>query len=124
MKQLAMGMESLMSELGVAGESGDDSARERQSAWEKLLVQDLENMTLDPSGKADVSGSKETKDNAGTSSAGEPAFQQSIQEMMDRLKQSESEIKVRVTPSTCYNSLLYLFPVYFHLVRGVRRCYR
>ena len=47
-KQLAMGMESLMSELGVSGESGGEDARERQAAWEKLLVQDLENMSMDP----------------------------------------------------------------------------
>ena len=80
-------------------ETEDQKASRRQlrAVWEAMLVQELggehyPDVGSEPLGEAGVAGP--AKD-AGSSAAG-TTFQQSIQQTMEKLKKSESNLQVRV----------------------------
>lgn len=99
-QELAKGMESLMRELGgesasSGGAGGDfeDDATKRalNAAWEAMLVEGLagkgDDVEVEELGPDGVKGKG--------ASSGANDFQSKIKETMDRLKQTESNLKVR-----------------------------
>jgi peroxin-19 len=97
--ELAKGMESLMREIGGGAglhnpgegntEEQKEQEREFRAIWESLLIQGREGSG--PS--SDLPGGT-GKEKAKDTSEGEGAFQQSIRQTMDKLKQSESTLQV------------------------------
>jgi peroxin-19 len=101
--ELTKGMESLMREIGgdaglpgsAVGEKTEEQEREFRAAWEAMLIQGM--------GTGGISGLDTTlgstsdnemgKDEGNV--AGKEGFQQSIRQTMDKLKESESMLKVR-----------------------------
>lgn len=97
-------MEALMKELGGSvpgastsqpGASGDDAERDRAllKAWEAMLAEDMDGAaagTTTDASKTLASGSAKGPD-AGV----EDAFQKTIREAMDRMKENEDVLKVR-----------------------------
>jgi peroxin-19 len=103
--ELARGMESLMRELGVPDEptSGEDDPEEShkllKAAWEAMLLEGLGDET--GSGEASGSrnaGNKVSKDDQVSgkedSRDTETDFQRKIRQAMDKLKESETDLKV------------------------------
>jgi len=101
--ELTKGMESLMREIGgdaglpgfAAGEKTEEQEREFRAAWEAMLIQGMGQGGIS---ELDIS-SGSTKDNemgkGEGNVAGKEGFQQSIRQTMDKLKESESMLKVR-----------------------------
>jgi peroxin-19 len=100
--ELARGMESLMRELGVpddptSGEEDQDESRKLlKAAWEAMLIEGLGDDT--GSGDASDAGKNVVKDGQASGKDDdrdtETDFQRKIRQAMDKLKESESDLKV------------------------------
>lgn len=108
-RELAKGMESLMREIGAGeglgpeGANDEETQRAFKAAWEKMLVEGMDGM-----GGNDLAGLEEfmgqdqgiSRNIGGPSAPGTSAeandFQNKIKQAMDKLKESESNLQVRV----------------------------
>ena len=107
-KELAEGMEKLMRELAGSSSSpapeDAEEARKRAEAWEKLLVDGMDG--------AGPSSDPNTRRKVGTEKSGSPedAFQASILQAMEKLKNSDTALHVRRHLFTSYS--LRISPIY------------
>lgn len=98
-KELAAGMESLFRDLGATGGAGGGTEQDEafKKVWEELMIQDLEGMGgLPGTGGAGASGSGAAGGGAGVAGAAgaEDAFQRTIKQAMEKLKDSDETAKV------------------------------
>lgn len=112
-RELAKGMEDLMREMGAGTESSEadgnkeltqeEKEREKlfKAAWEAMLVDGMngqgENLADlgDPLGNEGVKAKSTSSQPSGSGSGDKTDFQQTIKQAMEKLKQTESGLKVR-----------------------------
>ncbi|KDQ51862.1 hypothetical protein JAAARDRAFT_40687 [Jaapia argillacea MUCL 33604] len=120
-RELAKGMESLMAEIaasgsggaGSAGAGGETEEEEKEkafrAAWEAMLIEGMDEAigAKKPEG-ADAKkgkGGEKVGSGSGTKPEEEDAFQKTIRQAMDKLKESESSLQADATPGTTNDSL-------------------
>lgn len=118
-------MEALLRELSLTN-PGMNSAgsQERVTAFEKMLVDGLNGVDVDDEGAASTSSAQAkmgpVPPPSAASPASEDAFQRSIRQAMDKLKQSDSSLQVHTFSFP-------MFPISYlrsHIVRCIDGCSR
>jgi peroxin-19 len=117
-RELVKGMESLMrgetaAPGSAAGDNEDqsDTIRELRALWESMLVQGMDGAAFEGSSSGGLGGAEPLGQGGVAGPAKDDAFQSSIQQTMEKLRKSESNLQVRVV--LCSVVSLYLVEIYF-----------